>query len=141
MTHASFYADGMKFERKAIVDWLRNMAGEWKRNGDANHDNDARLLRTAADRVEAGKHFAGEQGEESQLTPDELMERSRRWSCRDTVDGHDIVLFSDGPGEWYARGIDIDYIAQGDNREEAKTSFERGWKATVKAQKVWRESQ
>ncbi len=57
------------------------------------------------------------------------------YAYRDAIDGHDVVLFCDGPGEWYARGIDVDYIAQGDSREAAKVAFSRGWKATGEAQK------
>ena len=49
--------EGAASERKAIVAYLRHMAGSWERNGDANHENDARLLRTAGDHVESGKHL------------------------------------------------------------------------------------
>ena len=54
------YAKGADAERLIIVEHLRHMAGSWSRNGDLNHDNDARLLRTAADFIEAGKHLPGD---------------------------------------------------------------------------------
>ena len=65
-------------------------------------------------------------------------ERLNPDATQDSVDGLRIFLIFEGPDEWYAQGIDVDYLAQGDSREAAKDAFSRGWKATVEAQKSWR---
>lgn len=42
-----------------------------------------------------------------------------------------VMVFTDGPEEWYAQGLEIDYIAQGSTLEEAQRAFERGLKETI----------
>jgi hypothetical protein len=41
-----------------------------------------------------------------------------------------VLLLPDGDG-WFAQGLEIDYGAQGDTIEDAKTQFEHGLEATV----------
>lgn len=42
-----------------------------------------------------------------------------------------VVLLSDAPGVWYAQGLEIDYIAQGQTLEGAKKAFESGLVSTI----------
>jgi hypothetical protein len=42
-----------------------------------------------------------------------------------------VMILRDGNREWYAQGLEIDYIAQGSSMEAAKTAFERGLTATI----------
>ena len=52
-------------------------------------------------------------------------------------DGHIVgllglrVVLIEEDGAWFAQGIDIDYLAQGDDIEDAKKQFEVGLTATV----------
>ena len=64
MTHAELYADGMKFERKAVVAYLRCVAAEWDERIQSSPQENAELLRhnavmtlEAAGRIEAGEHL------------------------------------------------------------------------------------
>ena len=41
-----------------------------------------------------------------------------------------VLLFRED-GFWYAHGLEIDYLAQGDTIEEAKESFEKGLTSTI----------
>ena len=41
-----------------------------------------------------------------------------------------VIIVPDGTS-WFAQGVDIDYAAQGNSVEEAKTNFEKGLRATI----------
>jgi predicted RNase H-like HicB family nuclease len=41
-----------------------------------------------------------------------------------------VVLLED-EGQWFAQALEIDYLAQGKNLEEAKKNFESGLRATI----------
>jgi hypothetical protein len=42
-----------------------------------------------------------------------------------------VVITKDGQGRWFARGLDIDYAAQGQSLLEVEKAFESGFVATV----------
>lgn len=42
-----------------------------------------------------------------------------------------VMIVQEAPNAWYAQGIEIDYIAQGESLEAAKKSFERGLELTI----------
>jgi hypothetical protein len=44
-----------------------------------------------------------------------------------------VMIVCDGPSEWYAQGMEIDYIAQGDTKDMVKEAFETGLAATISA--------
>jgi hypothetical protein len=43
-----------------------------------------------------------------------------------------VVLIEDTDGRWFARGLDIDYAAQGRSELEVQKAFEIGFVATVR---------
>lgn len=43
-----------------------------------------------------------------------------------------LVLLLEDEGSWYAQGLEIDYVAQGESIEVAKSNFEIGLHATVR---------
>lgn len=42
-----------------------------------------------------------------------------------------VMVFADGPNEWYAQGLEIDYLAQGSDLKTVKAAFERGLRETI----------
>jgi hypothetical protein len=42
-----------------------------------------------------------------------------------------VMIICDGETEWYAQGLEIDYLAQGENKEAVQKAFERGLQATI----------
>lgn len=42
-----------------------------------------------------------------------------------------VVITCEGPEEWYAQGLDIDYLAQGTSLDGVKKAFESGLRKTV----------
>ena len=42
-----------------------------------------------------------------------------------------VILAQDGPDSWVAQAIEIDYAAAGTTLEDAKSRFEKGFKATI----------
>lgn len=42
-----------------------------------------------------------------------------------------VILAQEGPDSWVAQAIQIDYAAGGSSLEDAKTRFEKGFKATL----------
>lgn len=42
-----------------------------------------------------------------------------------------VFITQEGEREWYAQGIEIDYLAQGDSLEDVQRSFERGLELTI----------
>jgi hypothetical protein len=43
-----------------------------------------------------------------------------------------VLVFAEGDDEWYAHGLEIDYVAQGTSLENVKDSFHQGLVATVR---------
>jgi hypothetical protein len=42
-----------------------------------------------------------------------------------------VMIVKDADDEWYAQGLEINYIAQGTNLKSAQAAFERGLKQTI----------
>ncbi len=42
-----------------------------------------------------------------------------------------VFITQEGDRDWYAQGIEIDYLAQGDSLEDVQRSFERGLELTI----------
>jgi len=42
-----------------------------------------------------------------------------------------VIICVEGDNEWYAQGLEIDYLAQGTSLEDVQDAFERGLKETI----------
>ena len=42
-----------------------------------------------------------------------------------------VLIIEDSPGEWYAQGLELDYIAQGDSLAAVQDSFVKGLQKTI----------
>lgn len=42
-----------------------------------------------------------------------------------------VMIVCDSEAEWYAQGLEIDYLAQGENKEAVQKAFSKGLRATV----------
>jgi len=43
-----------------------------------------------------------------------------------------VMIICDSETEWYAQGLEVDYLAQGETKETVQDAFSRGLRATIK---------